>query len=113
MARADRRKTPMTDFLLDRKGSKVNVVIGAELSTTVTRDLQGLLCAAQEDGVTELVLDFSQTKSVDAAGIRLLLATQNSFSGGGKSLTLVHVPATIISLFEALRLNRRLNAHAG
>ena len=102
----------MSDFFLDRKGPKVTVVVGSELSAGVVADLRALLCAAQEDGVTELVLDFSRTKSVDAMGIRLLLAAHNSFSGAPKSLTLIQVQRPIFSLLETLRLDARLHAQA-
>jgi ABC-type transporter Mla MlaB component len=50
---------------------------------------------------------------VDAAGIRLLVAAHNSFSKGPKSLALVQVPRTVLSLLETLRLDARLHARAG
>jgi anti-anti-sigma regulatory factor len=103
----------MTDFYLDRKGQKVSVVVGSELTAAIVPDLRGLLCAIQEDGVTELVLDFSRTTSLDAAGIRLLLATHNSFSRVPNSLSLVQVPRAIFSLLETLRLDGRLHAQTG
>jgi anti-anti-sigma factor len=103
----------MTDFVLERDGSKVKVVVGNELSAAVVPELRELLCAIQDDGVKELALDFSQTTMVDAAGIRLLLAAHNSFASGGKSIRLTAVPRAIFSLLETLRLSDRLGARTG
>jgi anti-anti-sigma factor len=103
----------MSDFVLEREGSKVKVVVGGELSAAVVPELRELLWAIQEDGVNDLVLDFSQTTLVDAAGIRLLLAANNSYAGSNKSLKLVCVPREVFSLLEALRLAERLGAQIG
>lgn len=100
----------MSDFALEREGSKVKVIVGGELSAAVVPELRELLCAIQEDGVNDLALDFSETTLVDAAGIRLLMAAHNSFAGGHKSLTLIRVPRGIFSLLETLRLAERLGA---
>ena len=103
----------MSDFVLERDGSKVKVVVGDELSAAIMPELRELLCAIQDDGVKDLALDFSQTTMVDAAGIRLLLAAYNSFAGGGKSMRLTAVPRAIFSLLETLRLSDRLGALIG
>ncbi len=102
----------MSDFVLEREGSKVKVVVGGELSAAVVPELRDLLCAIQEDGVNDLVLDFSQTGLVDGAGILLLLAAYSSFASG-KSLKLVRVPREVFSLLETLRLAERLGAQIG
>jgi anti-anti-sigma regulatory factor len=103
----------MTDFFLEREGSSVKVVVGSQISAAVVSDLRELLCAAQGDGVKDLVLDFSQTTIIDAAGIHLLLAAHNSFSGEQRSLKLVQVPRNILSLLETLRLGERLKPQIG
>jgi anti-sigma B factor antagonist len=103
----------MSDFVLERDGSKVKVVVGNELSAVVVPELRELLCAIQDDGVKDLALDLSQTTKVDAAGIRLLLAAHNSFAGVHKSMKLVSVPRAIFSLLETLRLSDRLGAQVG
>ncbi len=100
----------MSDFVLERVGPKVKVVVGRELSASVVPSLFELLSAIQDDGVNDLALDFSQTTQVDAAGIHLLLVARNSFSGANRSLKLVRVPHDIWSLLETLRLSERLHA---
>jgi anti-anti-sigma regulatory factor len=103
----------MRDFPLEREGSKVKVVVGAELSAAIVPELRDLLWAIQEDGVTDLALDFSQTTLLDAAGIVLLLAAHTSFVGGDRSMRMVAVPRNIFSLLETLRLRERLGAEIG
>jgi anti-anti-sigma regulatory factor len=103
----------MRDFPLERAGAKVKVVVGPELSAATAPALRDLLCAIQEDGVTDLALDFSQTTLLDGAGIDLLLAAHNSFFGGRKSLKLLAVPLNIFSLLQTLRLHERLGAEIG
>lgn len=103
----------MSDFPLERTGAKVKVVVGPELSAATTPELRDLLCAVQDDGVTDLALDFSQTTVLDASGLAMLLAAHNSFSGSNKSLKLLAVPLNIFSLLQTLRLHERLGAQIG
>ena len=100
----------MSHFSLAREGSKVSVTMGAELTVPFVPELRELLGAIHDDGVQELVLDFSETTVLDAAGLGLLLAARNSFSRSGRTLKLARVRPPIFSLFETLRLEQRLNA---
>ena len=87
--------------------------LGVELTITVVPELRDLLCAILDDGGTQVVLDFSKTKSLDTAGLGLLLAARNSFSEGGKSLSLIHVSQSVHSLLATLRLSQSLNVRMG
>jgi anti-anti-sigma factor len=103
----------MSRFLLERDSSKVKVIVGSELTAPVVTELRELLSAILEDGGKELILDFSQTTSLDASGIRLLLSAHNSFFGGGKSLKCISVQRSLYVLLEKMRLNQRLGAQEG
>jgi len=103
----------MNRFTLERQASKVKVTIGCDLSGTVSAELRDLLAAIQEDGVTDLTLDFSGTVAIDAGGIALLVAAGNSFRGGDRQMALVSVPRGIFSLLQTLRLSQRLGAQMG
>lgn len=103
----------MSNFVIERVGPKVKVVLGGELSAAVVPGLFELLCAIQDDGGNDLALDFSQTTLLDTAGLHLLLVTHNSFSGDHRSLQLVRVPREIWSLLETLQLSARLHAQMG
>jgi anti-anti-sigma regulatory factor len=100
----------MSDFVLERVGPKVKVIVGRALSAAVVPGLFELLCAIQDDGVNDLTLDFSQTTLLDASGLHLLLVANNSFSGDHRSMQLVQVPLEIWSLLEILQLSKRLHA---
>jgi anti-anti-sigma factor len=102
----------MDRFSLEREGPKVKVTIATDLTAETVPELRDLLCAIQEDGVTDLALDLSGAKVLDATGISLLVATANSYRGGSKHLTLRSVPRNIYSLFQTLRIARRLGAKA-
>ena len=103
----------MSCYSLEREGARVKVAMGAELTVSFVPELRELLCAIQDDGVRDLVLDFSKTMFIDTAGLSLLLATRNSFSKDGRTLKLAGVQSSIFSLLETLRLEKRLNAEMG
>jgi anti-anti-sigma factor len=102
----------MSRFSIEREGPKVKVMIAADLTAETVPELRELLCAIQEDGVTDLALDLSGAQALDATGISLLVATANSYRGGSKRLTLLSVPRNIFSLFQTLRIAQRLGAQA-
>ena len=102
----------MSRFSLEREGPNVKLTIATDLTAEVVPELRELLCAIQEDGVTDLSLDLSGAKALDATGISLLVATGNSYRGGNKRLTLRSVPRSIFSLLQSLRIARRLGAQA-
>ena len=103
----------MSRFSLERDGAKVKVAIGAELTVSCVPELRELLCAVQDDGVKDLVLDFSETTFLDTAGLSLLLAARNGFSQEGRSFKLAGLQRPVLSLLETLRLAQRLNAEIG
>ena len=96
-------------FVLNREGGRLRVTLGVELTVGVVPELRELLCAIQDDGVTDLELDFANTTTLDTAGLSLLLATRNSFSGDHKSVKMINLQLPISSLLETLRLYQRLN----
>jgi len=101
----------MSRFLLEREGNKVKVQLGTELTVSFVPELRELLCAIQDDGVRDLVLDCSKMTFLDTAGLSLLLAARNSYSQDGRTLKLSCVQPQILSLLETLRLDQRLNAN--
>lgn len=103
----------MSRFALEREGQKVKVTMGVELTVSFVPELRELLCAVQDDGVRDLVLDFSMTTFVDTAGVSLLLAARQGFSQDGRTLRLAGVQAPVYALLETLHLAKRLNAEMG
>jgi anti-anti-sigma factor len=103
----------MSRFLLEREGPKVKVQLGVELTVSCVPELRELLCAIQDDGVRDLVLDFSQTTFLDTSGLSLLLAARNGFCQEGRTFKLASVQAPVFSLLKTLHLEKRLNAELG
>ena len=104
----------MSNFPLEREGAKVRVIIGDELTVSVVQELRELLCAIADDGVKDLVLDFSKTTFLDTAGLSLLLAARNTFfQEDPKALKLACVQPPIFSLLKTLGLEQRLNVQMG
>jgi len=103
----------MSRFPLEREGAKVKVTMGSELTVSFVPELRELLCAIRDDGVTDLVLDFSKTTFLDTAGLSLLLAARSGFCQSGRTFKLAGLQAPLFSLLETLRLEKRLNAEMG
>ena len=59
----------MSRYSLEREGTKVRVTMVAELTVSFVPELRELLCAIHDDGVQDLVLDFSKTTALDVAGL--------------------------------------------
>jgi anti-anti-sigma regulatory factor len=100
----------MSDYTLQRQGATVAIALKEALSAEAVPELKDLIAAAVEDGVKDVILDFSQTKGLDASGLELLLAIQNSLYSERKGLRLTHVPRNLYSLLYQLRVAERLNA---
>ena len=100
----------MNQFLLEREGAVATDIFALKLTSAVVPELRELLCAVEEDGVREVVLDCAKTMLVDSAGLSLLLAARNSFSQPPRILRLVGVQPSLFSVLETLRLHRYLNA---
>jgi anti-anti-sigma factor len=103
----------MSRFSLEREGTTVKVTLGTELTVSFVPELRELLCAIQDDGVRNLILDFSKTTFLDTAGLSLLLAARNNFSQESRTLKLTGLQGPLFSLLETLRIDQRLNAEMG
>lgn len=100
----------MSEYTLQRQGTTIAITLKEALCGGDVPELKDLLAAAVEDGVKEVTLDFSRTKELDASGLELMLAIQNSLFHEKKGLRLTHVPRNLFSLLFQLRIVERLNA---
>lgn len=85
---------------IDKKmeGEKLTISISGRLDTTTAPELEEELKASL-DGVTELVIDFSETEYISSAGLRVLLSAQKTMNKQG-SMTVTGVNAVIMEIFE-------------
>ncbi len=58
-----------------------------------------------EQGVKELVMDFSGIKTIDSIGFGVIIATNHTFENAGGKLWLINVPKEYYTLCKAMRLD--------
>ena len=58
-----------------------------------------------EQGVKELVMDFSGVKTIDSMGLGVIFATNYTFENAGGKLWLINVPKEYHALCKAMRLD--------
>jgi anti-anti-sigma factor len=60
-------------------------------------------------GVVRLTIDLSEAKTVDSAGIGLLIAAHNSVRKAGGDLNVIHASGDILDLFRTMRIHQRIS----
>ena len=81
-----------------KEGANLTLALEGRLDTTTAPRLEEEVKSALE-GVTELVLDFSQLEYLSSAGLRVILAAQKIMNKQGK-MVVRHVNETIMEVFE-------------
>ena len=81
-----------------RNGDELTIAPEGFLDTTTAPELEAELKKSL-DGVTSLVLDFSELEYISSAGLRVLLSAQKIMSRQG-SMKITHVIDTIMEIFE-------------
>ena len=86
--------------------TKKSIRPGKDLVASKAESLNKKLYKIIDQGITELTLDFVNVKSVDPVGLSVIAATHNTMNNTGGRLLLKKVPDEIITLFDALGLNK-------
>ena len=79
-------------------GTELNVKVVGRLDTTTAPELEASLKESFE-GLTKLVLDFSELEYLSSAGLRVLLQAQKTMNKQGEMI-LKNVNETINEIFE-------------
>lgn len=79
-------------------GTELNVKVSGRLDTTTAPELEASLKESFE-GLTKLVLDFSELEYLSSAGLRVLLQAQKTMNNQGEMI-LKNVNETINEIFE-------------
>lgn len=90
-----------------KEGANLTLALEGRLDTTTAPRLEEEVKSALE-GVTELVLDFSQLEYLSSAGLRVILAAQKIMNKQGK-MVVRHVNETIMEVFEVTGFTDILN----
>lgn len=84
------------EIIKTKKETSLNIALQGRLDTTTAPQLEAELLL---DGITELVLDFSELEYISSAGLRVLLSAQKVMSKQG-AMILRGVNEEIMEVFE-------------
>lgn len=104
------REMGMTDCMIERDGNELCITLGKTLTAADVPEVRGRIKEEIDEGVREVVFDFSKTTSMDSTGIGLLIAANNSLNAVQGAVRLIHVSSDIMKLLQSMRLTTRLNA---
>ena len=80
------------------EGGKLTVAISGRLDTTTAPELEEALKESM-DGISELVIDFTETEYISSAGLRVLLSAEKTMNKQG-SMIVTGVNDVIMEIFE-------------
>lgn len=99
----------MSEPRIVRTGERAVVSFEGDLTSSTVLEVRPRLGALMSGGVRELVFDFGSTVFVDSSGIGMLLSAHNWLSKAGGRLEVIHASEEILSLFRAMRLDKRFS----
>lgn len=80
------------------EGEKLTVAISGRLDTTTAPELEEALKESM-DGISELVIGFTETEYISSAGLRVLLSAEKTMNKQG-SMIVTGVNDVIMEIFE-------------
>ena len=83
-------------FDVKTQGKKMEVALEGRMDSATAPEFEKKL-----DGVTELVLDFTDLAYLSSAGLRVLLSCQKKMNAAKGSMVVKHVNEIIMEVFEA------------
>ncbi len=97
----------MSEPRIVRDGDHALVAFDGDLTSSTVLGLRPKLGALMSSGVRDLVFDFGQTVFVDSSGIGMLMSAHNWLAKAGGRLSVIEASDEILSLFRAMRLDKR------
>lgn len=82
------------------EGKKMEVVLEGRMDSTTAPEFEKEIFP-QLEGITELVLDFSDLAYLSSAGLRVLLSCQKKMNAAKGSMVVKNVNEIIMEVFEA------------
>ena len=82
----------------NQEGTTLTLKVDGRLDTYTAPELENTLKASL-DGITDLIIDFSNLEYISSSGLRVLLSTQKVMNKQG-SMKIVHVDEVISEIFE-------------
>ncbi|HTX37327.1 MAG TPA: STAS domain-containing protein [Bryobacteraceae bacterium] len=72
-------------------------------------ELRAQLRGILEEGVRDLVVDLAGVNMVDSSGIGFLISAYNSLRKVGGRMSLIHVSADLLELFQSMRMHQHFS----
>jgi len=82
---------------------------GENVVASTAPAIRSQMRAAMAEGVREIVVDLGSVRTVDSAGIGLLIAAHNSLHKAGGRLTVVHANKDVLDLFRLMRIHQHFS----
>lgn len=82
------------------QGKKMEVTLEGRMDSTTAPEFEREIFP-QLEGITELILDFSDLAYLSSAGLRVLLSCQKKMNAAKGSMVVKHVNEIIMEVFEA------------
>ncbi len=79
---------------------------GKDITSSKAKSIHNKLIKVVEQKISKLTLDFSNVENIDAVGLGLIIAANNSLNRNDADLILKNVPDKINNLFSSLRLDQ-------
>ena len=81
----------------------------ARIDTRNIGEFEGAIKEALGPEVTELTIDFAETRYISSVGLRALFKTQKAMKARGGSLTITNVDSNVMDVFEVTGYTGILN----
>lgn len=90
------------------EGTKLTVEAIGRIDTYTAPQFDNEVSSAL-DGITDLVIDFSQVEYISSAGLRLIVTWQKAMSAKNGTFSVYHLADTIYNIFAATGLTDFIN----
>lgn len=85
------------EAILHKEGTSLTASVSGRLDTVSSPELEQKL-AGELDGVTQLILDFSDLEYISSSGLRVLLQAKKGVNGG--KVKVINANSDIMDVFE-------------
>jgi len=82
------------------------IKLDKDIVASTATHFRDLLKNKVENGVEDLILDFSVIEMIDSVGLGVIIATHNSLNNSNGKLSVINVSSDIFNLFKTMRLDQ-------
>lgn len=94
---------------VEKEAGIITVFLSGTIDIPSAESMKKTLHELLEEGIDELILDFSEVESIGSSGIGALLLTHKEYIARGIKFKIVQVNKEIRALFKIIKLDRLFN----